>query len=95
MNNAEWVVYCDPHGHYLEHVSAGGTTWTHDPDRAKRYPDKPAATEAADKATWLDHLPRPMESARADYIARAVADAPPLDREQRAGLARLLGSVTP
>lgn len=54
-NETAWVVYCETHGHYLAHVSAGGTTWTNNQSEARRYDTKPSARAAAQKATWLDH----------------------------------------
>lgn len=56
-STTEWVVYCETHGQFLAHTSAGGTTWRRDLEEAKRYPTKPQARAAAQNATWLDHRP--------------------------------------
>lgn len=53
----EYVVWCETHGHYLVHVSVGGTSWRQDPSAARRYPTKPQARTAAERATWLSYRP--------------------------------------
>jgi len=59
MPDTEHVVYCPAHQHYLTSASSLGTTWTGDPNGAKRYPNKAHAAWAAKVATWLDHNPTP------------------------------------
>lgn len=55
----QWIVTCRTHGHYLVRASPGGTTWTDDIDKARRYENLYAAEYDAKVATWLDHTPEP------------------------------------
>lgn len=68
--DADWIVYCERHRHYLVYAGPSGTTWTDEQAKARVYPTKPAARKAAEKATWLDH--RPIVWARAETTMRLV-----------------------
>lgn len=50
-------IRCTTHGHWLKHVSAGGTTWRDSRYEARVYGSGADAREDAKRATWLKHTP--------------------------------------
>lgn len=58
------VVWCPAHGHYLQHVSGGGTTWALNRDDAKLY-HAHEVDEVIRRATWLEHNPEAIPASEA------------------------------